>query len=109
MVIQLHDIFFPGLTIVSLVGLLVVVLFLRRELKKMRVEISSVRPLFHVSHREHEVLELVCKGDSNKTIAEKLKISEQTVKNHVSALMEKCGAHSRIQLANAARISNNKG
>jgi DNA-binding NarL/FixJ family response regulator len=44
-------------------------------------------------------LSLICNGFSNKEIAVKLGISEQTVKNYVSALMEKSRTRSRTQLA----------
>lgn len=45
--------------------------------------------------REHEVLELVSQGLSNKLIARQLQISEHTVKFHVSSISTKLGASSR--------------
>jgi DNA-binding NarL/FixJ family response regulator len=45
--------------------------------------------------REHEVLELVGLGLSNKLIARQLQISEHTVKFHVSSISNKLGASSR--------------
>ena len=45
--------------------------------------------------REHEVLELVGQGLSNKLIARQLQISEHTVKFHVSSISNKLGASSR--------------
>jgi DNA-binding NarL/FixJ family response regulator len=45
--------------------------------------------------REHEVLELVGQGLSNKLIARQLQISEHTVKFHVSSISSKLGASSR--------------
>ena len=47
--------------------------------------------------REREVLELVAKGRSNKEIAAELKISERTVKFHVTAIFNKLGADNRAQ------------
>jgi DNA-binding NarL/FixJ family response regulator len=48
-----------------------------------------------LTSREHEVLELLGQGLSNKQIARRLEISEHTVKFHVSALYAKLGAASR--------------
>jgi DNA-binding CsgD family transcriptional regulator len=45
--------------------------------------------------REHEVLELLAAGLSNRRIAETLGISEHTVKFHVSAILAKLGVSSR--------------
>ncbi len=45
--------------------------------------------------REHEVLELVGQGLSNKLIARALSISEHTVKFHLSSISTKLGASSR--------------
>jgi DNA-binding NarL/FixJ family response regulator len=48
-----------------------------------------------LTSREHEVLDLLGQGLSNKQIARRLGISEHTVKFHVSALYAKLGAASR--------------
>jgi DNA-binding NarL/FixJ family response regulator len=48
-----------------------------------------------LTSREHEVLDLLGQGLSNKQIARRLAISEHTVKFHVSALYAKLGATSR--------------
>jgi len=47
--------------------------------------------------REVEVLALVAEGNRNRDIAEKLFISEETVKVHVKRIMEKLGAADRTQ------------
>ncbi len=49
--------------------------------------------------REKEVLTLIADGASNKEIAYKLKISENTVKNHLRNIMEKLHLQNRVQLA----------
>jgi DNA-binding NarL/FixJ family response regulator len=57
-----------------------------------------------LSDREIEVLRHIAGGNRNKDIAEKLFISEETVKVHVKHIMEKLGAHDRTQaMAIAAR------
>lgn len=47
--------------------------------------------------RELEVLRLVAKGMSNREVAEKLYISENTVKNHVRNILEKLHLHNRME------------
>jgi DNA-binding NarL/FixJ family response regulator len=49
--------------------------------------------------REHEVLELIARGRSNKRIALELSISEKTVKAHVGHLLAKLGVADRTQAA----------
>jgi DNA-binding NarL/FixJ family response regulator len=47
--------------------------------------------------REHEVLAMVAEGLFNKEIADRLRISEHTVKFHISSIMGKLGASSRTE------------
>ena len=53
----------------------------------------------HLSAREIEVLELVVNGRSNKEIADALVITENTVKHHLSNILDKLHVQNRIQLA----------
>lgn len=48
--------------------------------------------------REKEICSLLSKGFTNKQIAEKLYISEGTVKNHISSIYDKTGIHDRAKL-----------
>lgn len=52
-----------------------------------------------LTRREHEVLELITRGRSNKRIALELGISEKTVKTHVGHLLAKLGVSDRTQAA----------
>ena len=52
-----------------------------------------------LSPRQTEVVELVALGLRNKEIACLMGISEQTVKNHLTATMHKAGQHSRTEVA----------
>ena len=51
-----------------------------------------------LSPREREVLELLTRGAVNKEIAAALKISENTVKNHLKNIMEKLHLENRVQV-----------
>jgi DNA-binding NarL/FixJ family response regulator len=50
-----------------------------------------------LSTREMEILTCITRGMSNKEIANKLGISHQTVKNHVTAILHKLGVNDRTQ------------
>jgi len=52
-----------------------------------------------LTERELDVLRLISKGFNNSDIAKQLYISEGTVRNHVSAILEKLGASDRTQAA----------
>lgn len=56
-------------------------------------------PQDELSKRETEVLDLVAEGLSNREIASKLYIAENTVKKHISNIMAKLGLENRTQLA----------
>ncbi|MBI4464787.1 MAG: response regulator transcription factor [Acidobacteria bacterium] len=51
-----------------------------------------------LSRREMEVVQLLVQGYKNRDIAEKLFISEKTVKNHLSAIFNKLGVSDRLEL-----------
>ena len=58
----------------------------------------EVEPLFApLSAREIEVLEYIARGNSNKEIARALKISDQTVKNHITSILRKLAVNDRTQ------------
>ena len=50
-----------------------------------------------ITRRELEILELIAQGMSNREIAEKLYVSENTVKTHSSRVFDKLGARRRTQ------------
>ena len=44
-----------------------------------------------LTNHEKEIIELICSGDSNKKIAQKLNINENTIKLHISKIYKKYG------------------
>jgi two-component system nitrate/nitrite response regulator NarL len=54
---------------------------------------------FALTAREMEVLTAIVEGYSNKEIAKRYKISEQTVKHHLSSIFGKVGVSNRLELA----------
>jgi len=56
-------------------------------------------PLAQLSSREHQVLEQIALGASNKEIARTLQIAETTVKIHVQHILRKLDLTSRVQAA----------
>lgn len=63
-----------------------------------RVNIVKVQEVFGLSSRETDVVKCLCRGYTNKEIAERLFISELTVKGHLKKIYQKMGVHSRATL-----------
>lgn len=66
---------------------------------------TSTQPLPTLTAREEAVLELVAQGQSNAAISAALSLSEKTVRNYVSRVMDKLQMASRSQLIVFARES----
>lgn len=66
---------------------------------KMVVRNSDKEKIKNLTKRELEVLILVSEGMFNKEIANKLNISERTVKNHISSIFKKIDVADRTQAA----------
>lgn len=60
---------------------------------------SKARERSPLSQREREIVALVAQGYKNKEMAEKMFISEQTVKNHLHNIFDKLGVSDRLELA----------
>lgn len=65
----------------------------RREIRGIDKNVATL------TRREEEIAEWVAKGNSNRKIADLLKISERTVKAHLGVIFKKLGVHDRLQLA----------
>ncbi len=53
----------------------------------------------HLTEKEIEIIKLICDGLSNKEIKKSLKITEQSVRAHLSRIYKKTGVSDRLQLA----------
>ena len=71
--------------------------FVEEEFRKECCEENNGNQFEELSAREREVLELLAKGMSNRSIAETLYISDKTVKNHVSNILKKLAVDDRTQ------------
>ena len=76
----------------------------QRVLQRMRQteRLLDAGAFRNLSNRELDVLLLVSHGKSNREIAEVLGLSDKTVRNHVSNLLDKLGLGNRIELATYA-------
>ncbi len=59
------------------------------------VEGDEKDPYSPLSSREVEILDYIARGNSNKEIAKSLKISDQTVKNHITSILKKLSVNDR--------------
>jgi pimeloyl-ACP methyl ester carboxylesterase/DNA-binding CsgD family transcriptional regulator len=69
----------------------------------------AAKPFESLSPREREVLALITEGLANAVIADRLAISEKTVRNHVSSVFDKLGVWSRAQAIVFARDHGFRG
>lgn len=69
----------------------------QEEKKNEAVRVFERRREERLTYREVEVLQLICQGMSNQTIAQTLFLSEKTVKNHLTNIFRKINVTDRTQ------------
>ena len=72
----------------------------------IETELQNFIQKYEISNRETDIIELICKGQTNQEISDSLFISLQTVKDHVHRIYTKTGIKNRVQLINLIRSSN---
>jgi DNA-binding NarL/FixJ family response regulator len=77
-------------------------LWIDRQTLKEVFSSKQVSQKVQLTKKEIEILECICEGLTNKEIASKLFICEQTVKSHCNHLFKKFGVTSRLKLAISA-------
>ena len=84
----------------------------KQVLKPENVTINQADNFNYVTKREKDVLLLVTQGESNKSIADKLVLSEVTVKSHLNSIFKKLNVTNRTQAVLVAMqmnlVENNK-
>lgn len=71
----------------------------RKLIKDILYDMSHYEKKVDLTKKEREIVSLICHGYRNKEIAQKLDISEQTVKSHCNRIFKKVGVSDRVQLA----------
>jgi len=71
----------------------------QRVMDRLQAQLASVGPLAALTAQEKRVLELIGQGMTNRQIAERLQLGEETVKDHVSSVLGKLGMQRRAQAA----------
>lgn len=69
---------------------------------------KPARPLDELTEREHQILEKVGAGLSNKEIAQELGLSEKTVKHYMSNILQKLQVRNRVEAALLAQGGSGK-
>ena len=75
-----------------------IMVLIERIVEKHGLDFERAQSAYNLSKREVDVLKLLSNGEGNKRIAEKLFISEFTVKDHIKKIMDKMGVNSRNEV-----------
>lgn len=75
-----------------------IMILMEKVIQKHEIDYDRARKDYVLSRRELDVLKMICKGSSNREIAERLFISEDTVKGHLKKIMLKMGVKSRSEI-----------
>jgi DNA-binding NarL/FixJ family response regulator len=68
------------------------------QFRQLATQSNEMQSFFSpLTNRELEILDCIARGNSNKEIARLLKISDQTVKNHITSILRKLAVNDRTQ------------
>jgi DNA-binding NarL/FixJ family response regulator len=65
-----------------------------------------VRMNLGLTRRQQELVPLIARGYTNKEIASRLNLSEQTIKNHIHRMLRKVGADDRTEVVEIAGVQD---
>ena len=68
-------------------------------LERIRTGPRQDERIARLSQQEHQVLELLAEGLTNRQIAERLFLAEKTIKNYVTSVLSKLGVARRTEAA----------
>lgn len=71
--------------------------------KESDIEIFRSKNNGGLTRREQELVPLIAKGLTNKEIASRLNLSEQTIKNHIHRILQRMGASDRLAVVEKVR------
>jgi GAF domain-containing protein len=77
----------------------IVALERERLAASFRLDGSSPRPKPRLNRSQQEILRLMAEGLSNSEIAERVHLSENTVKSHIQEILRRLGTRNRVQAA----------
>ena len=101
---------FKSLCLLSLAGIIFSLYQVRLKFLNLKGNHERKMKRFFSKHclskREQEIVLLLLRGETNKSIEEKLFISVHTVKNHIYNIYRKLGVSNRLQLTNLYRDFN---
>jgi DNA-binding NarL/FixJ family response regulator len=81
----------------------------QRVMDRLRGRLANVGPLAGLSDRQRDVLDLIGEGLTNRQIAERMSVAEETAKDYVSSLLTRLGVQRRTQAAAfAARLAKDQ-
>ena len=76
---------------------------LARQVVALPDEASQQAPAETLTNHERRILELFAEGNNSASIARKLRISAQTLRNHLHRINRKLGTHSRLEALTHAK------
>lgn len=80
-------------------------LFRQFSSHQTRVPNSYLRQTLGLTRREQQLIPLIAEGLTNKEIAARLHLSEQTIKNHIHRMLQKVGASDRLSAVELCRLN----